>query len=1231
MKKIFSIFCLLLLCSTVAFAEVEMVEIASDITNGTVSYKIDGSTVTLTVTPDEGYYLETINAVKTMNVSNITKTRAEGPALGVYTLTRTSESTDVSATATYTFTLDKNLGAYVTAKFTARTEITADQLNLSASSFVYDRTSHVPSFTVGSLKSGTDFTVSYSEESPVDVGSYSLTVSGINRYKGQVKATWTITQRTLTIAAVDRTKVYGTADPELTYTVEGLVEGDALTGSLVRAEGETVGEYAITQGTLAASSNYNVSFTGAKFTITAATMDITVTPYAGTYDGKSHSIVVTIPSDATVKYGTSEGTYNMSEVPSYTSAGDYTVYYQVEKTNYATVTGNAKVTLSKKDATITAEDKTKVYGTTDPELTYTVEGLVESDALTGSLVRAEGESVGEYAITQGTLAASDNYNVSFTPAKFTITVATMDISVASYTGTYDGKPHSIVVTVASDATVKYGTAEGTYNMNEVPTYTAVGDYTVYYQVERPNYATVTGSAKVSISKKDATITAVDKTKVYGTADPELTYIVEGLEEGDALTGSLIRAEGESVGEYAITQGSLAASDNYNVSFTPAKLTITVATMDMTVASYTGTYDGKPHSIVVTVASDATVKYGTAEGTYDLSEVPTYTAVGEYTIYYQVERANYATATGSAKVSINKKDITITAHDKSKVYGTDDPEFTYTVEGLVEGEALTGVLVRAEGEVVGEYAITQGSLAASDNYNVSFTGAKFTITAATIDMTVTPYAETYDGKSHTIVVSVPSDATVKYGTTEGTYNMSEAPSYIDAGDYTIYYQVEKANYATVTSSAQVTIKKKNVTITAVDKTKVYGTEDPELTYIVEGLLEGETLTGALVRAEGESVGEYAITQGSLKASDNYNVSFTPAKFTITAATMDINVTPYTGTYDGKPHSIVVTVPSDATVKYGTAEGTYNLSEVPSYTAAGDYTVYYQVERPNYAVVTGSVKVTINKKDATITAHDKTKVAGEKDPELTYTVEGLVEGEALTGALVRAEGEAVGEYAITQGTLAASDNYNVSFTGAKFTITAPEKPAGPNDNVVNPENPVTANGKNFYPLNEGTKGAANINTGLALSPDASALFEVDENGNMKFGKNNENVEIMLTNQKAGDTFTMTVSGDVMANSDDLNLVNSSGNTRGTRAGSKMKRVSGAEYRVLHDGNIVLTVMLTEAPVTISSINVSSSTTGINLNPALSQEEGVWYDLNGRKFDSKPTKQGVYIHQGAKVVIK
>ncbi len=105
-------------------------------------------------------------------------------------------------------------------------------------------------------------------------------------------STLTITPATLTVTANPQTKVYGTADPTLTDTATGFVDttvdgvtiddtaATALTGHSARTPGETVsgGPYAITQGTLAANSNYTITFTGSTLTITPATLTVTAEP-----------------------------------------------------------------------------------------------------------------------------------------------------------------------------------------------------------------------------------------------------------------------------------------------------------------------------------------------------------------------------------------------------------------------------------------------------------------------------------------------------------------------------------------------------------------------------------------------------------------------------------------------------------------------------------------------------------------------------------------------------------------------------------------------------------------------------------------------------------------------------------------------------------------------------------------------------------------------------------------
>ena len=100
--------------------------------------------------------------------------------------------------------------------------------------------------------------------------------------------------------AEPETKVFGSADPTLAYTSSGFQFTDTaatvLTGSLARAAGETVAgsPYAISQGTLAADSNYTIHFTGSSLSITPATPGVTVSARGGTYTGAPITATATV-------------------------------------------------------------------------------------------------------------------------------------------------------------------------------------------------------------------------------------------------------------------------------------------------------------------------------------------------------------------------------------------------------------------------------------------------------------------------------------------------------------------------------------------------------------------------------------------------------------------------------------------------------------------------------------------------------------------------------------------------------------------------------------------------------------------------------------------------------------------------------------------------------------------------------------------------------------------------
>ena len=102
-------------------------------------------------------------------------------------------------------------------------------------------------------------------------------------FTGAPTATANIARRTITVTADAQTKEYGDADPTLTFTIGGLglaageTVSDVFTGALQRDPGEDVGTYAVSQGSLTANDNYEITtFTGADLRIDPATLTVIV-------------------------------------------------------------------------------------------------------------------------------------------------------------------------------------------------------------------------------------------------------------------------------------------------------------------------------------------------------------------------------------------------------------------------------------------------------------------------------------------------------------------------------------------------------------------------------------------------------------------------------------------------------------------------------------------------------------------------------------------------------------------------------------------------------------------------------------------------------------------------------------------------------------------------------------------------------------------------------------------
>ncbi len=917
-----------------------------------------------------------------------------------------------------------------------------------------------------------------------NVGNYAIQQGGLGLVSGNYDLAYqgnnlTITKALLNVIADAKTKVYGDADPSLTYQVSGLKNGDTagsiLTGGLNRAAGENVGVYGINQGDLALNSgNYDLSYQGNNLTITKALLNVIADAKTKVYGDADPSLTYQVSG---LKNGDTAGAVlnggSLSRV-----AGENVGVYGINQGDLALNSGNYDLSYQGNNLTITkallnviADAKTKVYGDADPSLTYQVSGLKNGDTAGavlngGGLVRVSGENVGNYAIQQGGLGlVSGNYDLAYQGNNLTITKALLNVIADAKTKVYGDADPSLTYQVSG---LKNGDSAGsilTGGLNR-----AAGENVGVYGINQGDLALNSGNYDLSYQGNNLTITkallnviADAKTKVYGDADPSLTYQVSGLKNGDSagsiLTGGLNRAAGENVGVYGINQGDLALnSGNYDLSYQGNNLTITKALLNVIADAKTKVYGDADPSLTYQVSG---LKNGDTAGAVlnggSLSRV-----AGENVGVYGINQGDLALNSGNYDLSYQGNNLTITkallnviADAKTKVYGDADPSLTFQVSGLKNGDTAGAVLnggslSRAAGENVGVYGINQGDLALnSGNYDLSYQGNNLTITKALLNVIADAKTKVYGDADPSLTFQVSG---LKNGDTAGAvlnggslsraagenvgvYGINQGDLALNSGNYDLSYQ-----------GNNLTITKALLNVIADAKTKVYGDADPSLTYQVSGLKNGDTagsiLTGGLNRAAGENVGVYGINQGDLALnSGNYDLSYQGNNLTITKALLNVIADAKTKVYGDADPSLTYQVSG---LKNGDTAGAV-LNGGGLVRVSGENVGNYAIQQGGLGLVSGNYDLAYQGNNLTITkallnviADGKTKVYGDADPSLTYQVSGLKNGDSagsiLTGGLNRDAGENVGVYGINQGGLVlTSGNYDLAYQGNDLTIT------------------------------------------------------------------------------------------------------------------------------------------------------------------------------------------------------
>ena len=814
---------------------------------------------------------------------------------------------------------------------------------------------------------------------------------------------------------------------------------------------DTIGEYTIYF--TATKDGYSVQSAEKKLTVTKATIPASAitAPAANalTYNGNEQALITagSVTDYGTMQYSlTKNGTYSPN-IPTGTDAGTYTVWYRVigDANHNDTAPASVAVSIRKKPLTITGVTAaSKPYdGTTNAGITsVTFDGVTLNLGTDYNVAASFDEaSVGNGKNVTATVTligqAAQNYALeqSSFPTTGSITkAAAPDFTKETSLAIINGYEKTYTVTLPALPTLETPKEYGapTYELGEIKLND--GYYTDGAKVENGKMTLPIQKNDVGTTGPVGTVTVVIKSKNY--EDITLTVNVNAANKIEPTPDGEITAT-------AITYGD---------TLSKSKISGKMKDPD-TGDAVNGTFTWM----------DGTVKPDAGSNNATWTFTPDASYGGKYT-----------TNTGTATVTVNRKTVMvsgITASDK--VYdGTTNAKLNFSnakFAGVLENDTLTvtakGVFEKAD---IGKQKVKISNFklggASAANYVLAESGNQTettaNITAKQITVTITPNGGTYG--------SVIAAAANLSGAVDGenvpvtlTYtgnNYSSATVPVNAGSYKVTASIANSNYTlTGNTTADFVITPKAVTVTGITaKDKVYdGTTDATLDCSnaqFDGILKNDKLT---VAAKGmfetavagkQNVAISGLTLGGASAA-NYvlagsgNQAETTA--TITAKQVTVTITPNGGTYGSviaaaanlsgavKGENVPVTLTYTGTANDGTE---YNGTTPP--TKAGTYTITATITDPNYKLDadTATAEFTVAKRSATVTPDNKSKVYEEKDPELTYKVSGVLDGEMLKGiTLARAKGENAGKYAITvTADVSANPNYDVTFAEGTFTI-------------------------------------------------------------------------------------------------------------------------------------------------------------------------------------------------------
>ena len=496
----------------------------------------------------------------------------------------------------------------------------------------------------------------------------------------------------------------------------------------------------------------------------------------------------------------------------------------------------------------------EVYYTKRSDLSYTVNYYWNGTTQTvADSKTVENQAFGT-EVTESPIAIEGYTPVS--SAKKTITIGTdsnvitfyyyknVKLTANSSEVTYDGNEHTVTGYTAKDNENK--SVEGlTFNDFASPSVsgTNADTYDVTFSGAENKVSedglyivTDTVNGKLTITKRSVTLTSADAEKVYD-GDPltnhEVTVTSGSFVTGEGATYDVtgtITDVGTEKNTFTYTLNNGTKAENYEITTKYGKLEVTPNETEVTV-TITGktdskTYNGSEQSITgYTVESISDSRYTANDFTFSGTALAKGTDAGTYPMglkpeNFENKNANFSKVTfvvTDGSLTITKRDVTLTSANASKPYdGTalTKPDVKVTSGSFVDGEVTdikaTGTITDF-GEVTNTITYNEGANFKADNYEITTTEGKLTITKRPVTLTSASDSKVYDGTALTNgTVNVGGKGFAK---DEGaTYNVTGSQTEVGKSDNEFTYEL---NANTKASNYNITMHKGQLVITAAD--------------------------------------------------------------------------------------------------------------------------------------------------------------------------------------------------------------------------------------------------------------------------------------------------------------------------------------------------------------------------------------------------------------------------------